>query len=77
MPQPRATSRRSTPPLVWLACMPVAESVALDVAVEKKDVELAPSRIRDKAIALVRLMLTQKFRRKASKFVDLILVDEE
>ena len=51
----------------------LAESVALDVAVEMKDPELAPASIRNKAIDLVRLILRENLRRKASKLAEMLL----
>ena len=51
----------------------LAESVALDVAIEKKCPELAPASVRRKAIKLARAILTQNFREKARKLADIIL----
>jgi transcriptional regulator with XRE-family HTH domain len=54
----------------------LAQFVALDVAIEKQDAELAPAAVREKAAALVQLMLVQNIRRKASVIARIIL-DEE
>lgn len=51
----------------------LAESVALDVAIEKEDPELAPATIRNKAVSLARLILKQNFQQKAHKLADIIL----
>jgi transcriptional regulator with XRE-family HTH domain len=51
----------------------LAESVALDVAIEKGDPELAPESVRKRAMDLARLMLTEKFRQKARKLAEIIL----
>ena len=51
----------------------LAESVALDVAIERKRPELAPANVRNKAIKLARAILTQNFREKAHKLADIIL----
>jgi transcriptional regulator with XRE-family HTH domain len=50
----------------------LAESVALDVAIEKEDPELAPASVRNKAIKLARAILMQNFRQNARKLVDVI-----
>ena len=50
----------------------LAESVALDVAIEKEDPELAPASVRNKAIKLARAILTQNIRQKARKLTDII-----
>jgi transcriptional regulator with XRE-family HTH domain len=51
----------------------LAESVALDVAIENEDPELAPAAVRKKAINLARLILKQNLRQKARKLVEIIL----
>jgi transcriptional regulator with XRE-family HTH domain len=51
----------------------LAESVALDVAVEREDPKLAPDNVRKKAIQLARLILQQNFRQKAIQLADVIL----
>ncbi len=51
----------------------LAESVALDVAIEKESPELAPASVRNKAIKLARAILMQNFREKARKLTDLVL----
>ena len=54
----------------------LAESVALDLAIEKEDPALAPANIRKKAIKLARLILRQNFRQKAVQLADIILDHE-
>jgi transcriptional regulator with XRE-family HTH domain len=54
----------------------LAESVALDVAVEKENPELAPEPVRNKAIKLAKLILTNNLRKKGSKFADIMLEHE-
>lgn len=54
----------------------LAESVALDVAIEREDPELAPANVRNKAMKLARAILTQNFRQKARKLVDIIFEQE-
>jgi hypothetical protein len=51
----------------------LAESVALDVALEQKDPELAPASVRKKVMDLARLILRKNFRQKARKLADLLL----
>lgn len=51
----------------------LAESVALDVAIEKEDPELVPAAVRNKIIKLARLILQENFRLKALKLADMIL----
>ena len=51
----------------------LAESVALDVAIEKEDPELAPASVREKAMDLARLILEQNLRHKARKLADILL----
>ena len=51
----------------------LAESVALDIAIEKEDPELAPTSVRNKALSLARLILMQNFRQKARKLANIIL----
>ena len=51
----------------------LAESVALDVAIERENPELAPTTVRNKVIKLVRLILQQNFEQKALKLADLML----
>jgi transcriptional regulator with XRE-family HTH domain len=52
----------------------LAELVALDVAVEKEDPDLAPASIRGKAIEFVRLILRENLQQKASKLAEMLLV---
>ena len=54
----------------------LAESVALDVAIEKEDPELAPEPVRDKAIKLAKMILTNNLRKKGSKLADIMLEQE-
>src|ERR1700739_2598350 len=54
----------------------LAESVALDIAIEQKDPELAPSGVRKKAMDLARLIIRENIRQKARKLTAVIL-DEE
>jgi transcriptional regulator with XRE-family HTH domain len=54
----------------------LAESVALDVALEKEDPELAPVSIRNRAMKLARVILAQNIRHKALKLADIILDQE-
>ena len=54
----------------------LAESVALDVAIEKEDPELAPAGVREKAMKLARLILMQNFRQKARKLAAIMLKQE-
>ena len=54
----------------------LAESVALDVALEKEDPELAPVSIRNRAMKLARVILAQNIRHKARKLADVILDQE-
>jgi len=51
----------------------LAESVALDLAIEQKDLELAPPRVREKVIELARLIIEENFRQKARKLADVLL----
>jgi transcriptional regulator with XRE-family HTH domain len=51
----------------------LAESVALDVAIEKQDPELAPENVRNKAFKFARLILEQNFEKKARKLAKIIL----
>ena len=51
----------------------LAESVALDVAIETRCPELAPANVRNKAIKLARVILTQNFQAKARKLADIVL----
>jgi transcriptional regulator with XRE-family HTH domain len=51
----------------------LAESVALDRAIEQKDPELAPAHVREKAIELARLIIGENFRQKARKLADVLL----
>jgi transcriptional regulator with XRE-family HTH domain len=53
----------------------LAESVALDVAIEKQDPELAPENVRDKAYKFARLILERNFESKARKIAKIILED--
>jgi transcriptional regulator with XRE-family HTH domain len=53
----------------------LAESVALDVAIEKQDPELAPENVRNKAFKFARLILEQNFEKKARKIAKIILED--
>jgi len=54
----------------------LAESVALEIAIEQKDPELAPTSVRKKAMALARLIIRGNIRQKARELTALIL-DEE
>ena len=51
----------------------LAESVGLDVAIEKEDAELAPEPVRDRAIKLAKMILTNNLRKKGSKLADILL----
>ena len=51
----------------------LAKSVALDIAIEKEDPELAPTSVRKKAMKLAHAILTQNLRHKARKLADIIL----
>jgi len=51
----------------------LAQSVALDVAIERDDPELAPKPVRKNAVDLARLIIRENFRRKARKLAALIL----
>ena len=51
----------------------LAESVALDIAIERKDPELAPDAIREKAMELARLIIRKNFQQKARKLTDILL----
>ena len=53
----------------------LADSVALEVAIEEEDAGLAPARIRKKALELVRVILKERLQHNAGKLVD-ILLDE-
>ncbi len=54
----------------------LAEAVALDVAIERKEWELAPLNVRHKVIKFARIMLLEKFREKTGKLVDAILNED-
>jgi len=51
----------------------LAESVALDIALERRDPELAPASIREKTMDLARLILRDNFRQKARELADTLL----
>ncbi len=51
----------------------LAESVALDVALEQNDPELAPASVRRKAMKLARLIVRENLRQKASELADILL----
>lgn len=51
----------------------LAESVALDVAIEKQDPELAPENVRNKAFKFACLILEQNLERKGRKIMKIIL----
>ena len=51
----------------------LAESVALDIAIEKEDLELAPESVRKKATDLARLIITKNFQQNAPKLADILL----
>ncbi len=51
----------------------LAESVALDVAIEKNDPELAPASVRNKALELARAILMRNFRKKSLELAEAIL----
>ncbi len=51
----------------------LAESVALDIAIERQDPELVPESIREKAIDLARLIIRKSFQQKARKLADILL----
>jgi DNA-binding XRE family transcriptional regulator len=51
----------------------LARSVALDIAVEKENPELAPEMVREQAIKLAHLIIKQNFERKARKLADVLL----
>jgi hypothetical protein len=51
----------------------LAESVALDVAIERRDPDLAPASVRKKAERLARVIIRRNFRRKANEILDIIL----
>jgi hypothetical protein len=53
----------------------LAESVALDVAIEKQDPELAPENVRNKAFKFAQPDPGAKFRKKARKIAKIILED--
>ena len=50
----------------------LAESVALDVALEQNRPELAPASVRKKAMELARMIAEENFRRKARDLADII-----
>jgi transcriptional regulator with XRE-family HTH domain len=54
----------------------LAESVALEIAIQREDPELAPSSVRKKAMTLARLIIRENIRQKARQLTALIL-DEE
>jgi transcriptional regulator with XRE-family HTH domain len=51
----------------------LAESVALDVAIEQKDPELAPKSVRKKAMDLARLIIRENIRQKAGELAGIVL----
>ena len=51
----------------------LAESVALDVAVEKQDPELAPPRVREAIVKLARLIHRENLRKNARGITDMLL----
>jgi transcriptional regulator with XRE-family HTH domain len=55
----------------------LAESVALDLAIEQENPELAPVTVRNKAIRFARLIIRDRFRQRARRLTDIILDEEE
>jgi DNA-binding XRE family transcriptional regulator len=51
----------------------LAESVALDRAIEKQDPKLAPANVRRKAIKLARLIVGKNLQQNALKLADILL----
>jgi len=51
----------------------LAESVALDVAIEKDDPELAPANVRDKVMKFAGVILRENLRQKAGKLAHIML----
>jgi len=51
----------------------LAESVALDVAIEKDDPELAPTNVRDKVMKFAGAILRENLRQKAGKLAHIML----
>ena len=43
------------------------------MAIEKEDAELAPEPVRDRAIKLAKMILTNNLRKKGSKLADILL----
>jgi hypothetical protein len=54
----------------------LAESVALEIAIQREDPELAPSSVRKKAMTLARLIIRENIRQKARQLTALILDDD-
>jgi transcriptional regulator with XRE-family HTH domain len=54
----------------------LAESVALDVAIEKENLELVPASVRKKVMNLAGMILRRNFRQKAGKIAAIILEQE-
>jgi hypothetical protein len=51
----------------------LAESVALDIAIDRKNPELAPVNVRKKAIELTRLIIAKNLQQNALKLADILL----
>lgn len=62
-----------TPDKVRRRHVRLAKSVALDIAIDRQDPELAPANVRKKAIGLARLIIGKDLQQNALKLADLLL----
>jgi len=55
----------------------LAESVALDIAIEKQDLELAPANVREKVVKLALMLVQQNLRERPLRIAESIVEQVE